>query len=192
MVLISVEGNIGSGKSTLVNMIRQKFPNVCIIDEPVDEWSSIIDKNGVGILERYYSDQKRWAFAFQMMAFITRAKRLRNLPESTIIITERSVFTDRAIFAKMLYDSGKIEDIEYTIYLKWFDELSSDIKVDHIIYMKTDPKICYDRVISRGRQGESIPLEYLEGCHKYHEEWLSNEIVHINPTEEDLRQLFHQ
>ncbi len=191
MVLISIEGNIGSGKSTLVKKIREKFPHVVIVDEPVEEWASITDSNGVGILERYYSDQKRWAFAFQMMAFITRAKRLINIDKNAIVITERSVFTDREIFAKMLFDAGKIEDIEYSIYLKWFDELSKGIKVDQIIYMNTPPEVCCDRVISRGRKGESIPLEYLQDCHKYHEEWMSHETsVIMNPSDEKLNEIF--
>ena len=55
-----------------------------------------------------------------MMAFITRVRRLREALEKNpgkVIVTERSVFTDREIFAKMLHDGDKIEDIEYTIYL---------------------------------------------------------------------------
>ena len=175
MTLISIEGNIGSGKSTLVNKIREKYSHVVIIDEPVEEWASICDTDGTTILEKYYGDQERWAFAFQMMAFITRVRRLSNIPSDKIVITERSVFTDKAIFAKMLYDSKKISEIEYKIYLKWFDEFASTIQIDHIIYMKTPPEVCYERVISRGRQGESIPLEYLQDCHKYHEDWLANE-----------------
>ena len=49
---------------------------------------------------------------------------------------------------------SQIEDIEHTIYLKWFDELAGSIRVDGIIYVKTDPWICHERVKSRNRQGE--------------------------------------
>lgn len=192
MTLISIEGNIGSGKSTLVNHIRKEYPHVVIVDEPVEEWSSITDLDGTTILEKYYGDQERWAFAFQMMAFITRVKRLSCIPKDKIVITERSVFTDKAIFAKMLYDSKKISEIEYKIYRKWFDEFASTIKVDHIIYMKTPPTVCFDRVISRGRQGETIPLEYLEECHVYHEKWLSNgDNIIENPCKECLDNLLN-
>ncbi len=159
------------------------------MDEPVDEWSTVIDSQGVSILEKYYADQKRYAFAFQMMAFITRASRLRLALEKNpgaVIVTERSVFTDREIFAKMLHDAGKIEDIEYTIYLKWFDELVGAIKVDGIIYIKMEPDICFQRVLKRNRQGEAIPLDYLETCHKYHENWLSEaKNVLVNPSSEN-------
>jgi len=129
------------------------------------------------------------------MAFITRVTRLRQAIEKNpdkIIVTERSVFTDREIFAKMLHDAGKIEEIEYSIYLKWFDELVGSIKVDGIIYVKTEPDVCYSRVIKRARQGEHIPLEYLQECHKYHEKWLSKSDVEvlINPSEDRIQSWF--
>ena len=184
MTLISIEGNIGAGKTTLVELLKTKFPQVVFVDEPVDEWSTIRDSEGVTILEKYYGDQKRYAFSFQMMAFITRVRRLRlaikNNP-GKVIVTERSVFTDREIFAK-------IEDIEYTIYLKWFDELVGDIQVDGILYVRVEPETCFERVLKRNRQGESIPLEYLQACHEYHESWLAlNTRVWTNPDEDQIR-----
>lgn len=197
MTLISVEGNIGAGKSTLIESLKKSFPSVVFVDEPVEEWAEITDSNGVTILEKYYGDQKRYAFTFQMMAFITRVRRLRDAikknPGATII-TERSVFTDREIFAKMLHDENKIEDIEYKIYLKWFDELVGDIKVDGVIYVRASPEVCLEHVIQRGRQGESIPLEYLKNCHEYHEDWLiegttASHWVCINPSEDQIRTL---
>ena len=69
------------------------------------------------------------------------------LHKNVIIISERSVFTDKEIFAKMLYDDDKIEDIEYNIYLKWFDEFVKDIQISGIIYVNTNSEICEKRVI---------------------------------------------
>ena len=197
MTLISVEGNIGAGKSTLLESLKTKFPGLIFVDEPVEEWSTITDSNGVSILEKYYADQTRYAFSFQMMAFITRVRRLREALEKNpgkVIVTERSVFTDREIFAKMLHDDGKIEDIEYTIYLKWFDELVGKVKVDKIIYVRVEPEECFKRVLHRNRQGESIPLEYLKGCHEYHEKWLSGGTprggpnVLVNPSDDQIQE----
>ncbi len=129
------------------------------------------------------------------MAFITRVRRLRLAIEQNpgkVIVTERSVFTDREIFAKMLYNDKKIEDIEYTIYLKWFDELVGQVKVDKIIYVRVEPEECFKRVLHRNRQGESIPLEYLQSCHEYHEKWLSNGTsrganVLVNPSDDQIQ-----
>ena len=175
MKIISIEGNIGSGKSTLIKMLKKK-ENLIFLPEPVDEWNKIVDSNGTNILEKYYSNQKRYAFSFQMMAYITRLKQLLecNASENSIIITERCLYTDREIFAKMLYDSGMIEDIEYSIYLHWFDYFIKNIEINHFIYLRNDPEVCLQRIHIRDRKGETIPIEYLINCHKDHENWLNN------------------
>lgn len=175
MTIISIEGNIGSGKSTLLKRISEINSNVVTLQEPVDVWNSIKDENGKTILELYYADQKKWAFAFQMMAFITRAKKLREAVENNpgkVIVTERSVFTDKNIFAMMLHDSGIIDEVEYSIYIHWFNELTRGIQVDRIVYVRTEPTECEFRIKCRNRTGETIPLEYLASCHDYHEKWL--------------------
>ena len=179
-LIISVEGNIGSGKSTLLEKLRQHYtndPTIGFVQEPVDLWGPVRDTNGVTILEKYYSDQKKYAFSFQMLAFISRLAILRqSLRSSTykVIIIERSIYTDAQVFAKMLFDDKKIEDIEYTIYMKWFDEFIHDLPPIHIVYVRADPDVCFQRVIKRARHGEAIPLDYLTNCHLYHETWLSN------------------
>ena len=186
--LISIEGNIGSGKSTFLEHLREKYKTNCdcsclsnniqvvFAPEPVKEWQDIKDKNGVNILEKFYQDQEKYAFSFQMMAYISRLSILKNLIKNSdsskplFIITERSLFTDRYIFAKMLYDQHKISEIDYQIYLRWFDEFS--IPVTHCVYLRSDPSICDMRVKKRARQGEEIPLTYLEACHTYHEQYV--------------------
>ena len=175
MTIISIEGNIGSGKSTLLKRLADTNQDVVTLQEPVDMWNSVRDENGKTIIELYYADQKRWAFAFQMMAFITRVRILKEAIKSNsgkIIVTERSVFTDKNIFAMMLHDSGVMSDIEYSIYLRWFDELTEGIKIDKVVYVRTEPSECEWRIKCRNRVGENIPIEYLQSCHEYHEKWL--------------------
>ena len=75
----------------------------------------------------------------------------------------------------MLYDDKKISLIEYTIYKRWFDEFISEVPVSKVIYVKTEPEIAHRRVVIRNRPGEQIPIEYLERCNKYHEDWLLSE-----------------
>ena len=90
-----------------------------------------------------------------------------------VIITERSLYTDKLVFAKMLYDSGKIEYINYQIYLNWFDTFSSEFPVNKIIYVKASPEVCYNRIAKRSRSGEdNIPLDYLSNCNLYHNNML--------------------
>lgn len=182
--IVSIEGNIGSGKSTLLENLRKHYKNnecVIFLREPVDEWEKIKDSDGNTMLKKFYSDTTKYSFAFQMMAYISRLKILKNTIKSFadnkeyIIITERSLYTDRYVFAKMLFDDNKIEDVCYQIYLNWFDEFIEDFRIGHSIYIKALPDKCYERIHTRAREGEElIQLSYLEVCHKYHEEFLEN------------------
>jgi deoxyadenosine/deoxycytidine kinase len=173
-MIISIEGNIGSGKSTFLSYLKSKNTKIVFVREPVDEWESVRDtESGKSIIEKFYEDQEKYSFSFQMMAFISRFSLLRKAIQenpNAIIITERCLYTDKFVFAKMLFDMKKIEDINYQIYCKWFEEFSQEIPVSKIIYIKTNPIICFSRIQQRNRKGETIiPLEYLEHCHEYHE-----------------------
>ena len=119
----------------------------------------------------------KYAFSFQFMVFISFIEILKKTIENNpnaIIITERSIETNKNIFAKMLYDGGFIEDINYKIYLKWFNFFAGDYSVDKIIYIRSNPEVCLDRVKQRARDGEElIKIDYLETCDKYHEEFIA-------------------
>jgi deoxyadenosine/deoxycytidine kinase len=189
-IIVSIEGNIGSGKSTLLANLRKHYTNdsnVVFLKEPVDECEKIKDENGTTILEKFYGNQEKYSFPFQMMAYVSRLKVLRDTLKNirhvenkkTIIITERSLYTDKMVFAKMLYDSGKIEHINYQIYLNWFDTFSEEFPVHKIVYVKTMPENCHSRIVKRGRDGEgNIPLDYLNSCNNYHNEMLDKSATH--------------
>lgn len=175
VLFVSIEGNIGSGKSTLLRNLREKYSNdkkIVFVDEPVEEWESIQNEHGMPMLQLFYNDQKTHAFAFQMMAFISRLSKLKEAVDKNpgaIIVTERSLYTDKMVFAQMLRDSKEILYEHHQIYLKWFETFVCDYPVDKIIYVNTPPKICHERIAIRSRNGESvIPLDYLEKCHNYH------------------------
>lgn len=183
ITIVSIEGNIGSGKSTLLETLKTIFKDnayIIFLREPVDEWEKIKDKDGNTMLQKFYANQREYSFAFQMMAYISRLTILRetvrdimkkndNNKSKYIIITERSLYTDKYVFAKMLFDQGKIEDVNFQIYLNWFDEFAKDFPVNDIIYVNTEPEKCYERIHKRARVGEEvIPLSYLKSCHTYH------------------------
>jgi deoxyadenosine/deoxycytidine kinase len=190
--IISIEGNIGSGKTTLLSNLQEYYKNnsnVVFLKEPVDEWGKIKDENGETILKKFYADQEKYSFPFQMMAYVSRLKVLRdtlkkiknnsNNPNNSniIIITERSLYTDKMVFAKMLYDSKKIEYINYQIYLNWFDTFSEEFPVHKVVYVQTEPEKCYQRIVKRSRTGEeNIPLEYLTSCSNYHNNMLDKNL----------------
>ena len=178
-MIFSIDGNIGSGKSTIVRQLKKALetnPTFIFLEEPVSEWETIKTSDGTTILEKFYNDQDKYAFSFQMMAYISRLAQLRKTIRENPdchIVTERSIYTDRNVFAKMLYDDKKIEEINYQIYLKWFEEFAKETKIDHIIYIDTTAKKCHERIQKRDRTGEScIPLEYLRKCEMYHDIWI--------------------
>lgn len=125
-----------------------------------------------------------------MMAYISRLSLLKKCVEENpdaIIITERCLYTDRYVFAKMLYDDGKLDEIEYQIYLKWFNDFNDLIKVQKTVYLKTCPTICHERINKRQRDGEgNISIDYLQNCHKYHQNmihYMYNENESVNDNE---------
>ena len=180
--IISIEGNIGTGKSTILENLEKNINNIhpnkiIFLKEPVDIWESIKDENGRTILEKFYKDQRRYAFTFQVMAYISRLSLLKRAikenPDCEIIIIERSLIADKNIFMQMLYDDGQVEKMEYEIYNRWYSEFIEEYRVNAIIYLDSDPEVCSKRINCRNRNGEDgIPLSYLEKCRDYHTKWL--------------------
>ena len=73
----------------------------------------------------------------------------------------------------MLYDSQMIEDVNYQIYLKWFDTFAEEFPINGVVYISSDPNVCKERIQKRSRTGEDgISLNYLKECNKYHDEMI--------------------
>ena len=77
--IYSIEGNIGSGKSTFIDILKKenKLQNVIYLEEPVEVWETIKDKSEETILEKFYKNQNKYSFSFQMMAYISRLSELK-------------------------------------------------------------------------------------------------------------------
>jgi deoxyadenosine/deoxycytidine kinase len=187
-MIISIEADIGGGKSTFLKMLNEKYPDLfCVIYEPLDEWLKTSEEVGDNILGLLYKDIDRWAYTFQHNAFLTRVQKIENeRDDSKIIVTERSVISDYNVFAKMLRDDRHINDIEYKIYLNWMEFLNKKHNTipDKIVYLRTDPKVAHSRLMKRNRNEEKgVSLEYLEKVNKYHEDWLINGENNIEKSE---------
>lgn len=184
-MLISIEGNIGTGKTTLINILKKKFGkknNVIFVEEPLNQWLNLKDKDGKNILGKFYEDQERWSYSFQMHAFITRSKDiLRQNTDENVIIIERSVLTDCNVFAKLLYNSGKISEMEWQLYNEWFTWLTQhfeSVKPDKFVYLRAEPEVSYQRMLKRTRDEENnVPLEYLQAVSEKHDEWLLSDDI---------------
>jgi deoxyadenosine/deoxycytidine kinase len=178
VMILSLEGNIGAGKTTFLSALAERYPEYHIVLEPIDEWTKQYD--GSSILELFYSDKARWAFTFQafvLQTLVAAVKKVIHSPctvspsQKRIIITERSALTSRYVFAQMLKDAGCITELEWCLYLRIFDEWA--MPLSGIIYLNTDPETSAKRIEKRGRHGETVSMEYLEELDRRHRAWIN-------------------
>lgn len=172
--MILLEGNIGAGKSTLGRVIASSNA-FDFIEEPTTVWREGFASN---MLDLFYSDTRRWAFTFQICAFVTRAKTWREvlaMTDHSRVVLERSVFCDRYVFAENCYRLGLMTPTEYQLYCGLWDFLVTNycVQPDLILYLRTPAEVCLQRIKVRDRAEESgIPLEYLVQLEALHDEWL--------------------
>lgn len=200
VTIVSLDGIPGAGKSTLLRELSSKLhgisrQKIICLQEPVEEWSRLIDSAGNTLFSLYYNDQKRYALAFQLQVLHTRFELLENTinenPDA-MIITERDLMTDYKIFTQMLYDRGMFEEIEFKLYKTLYD--SYQRRLDALcsvtkkrIYLTTSAKVSYQRMKFRDRKEErEIEIEYLENVEKYHKSVLlsEKEVLCIDGDEE--------
>lgn len=179
--IVSIEGNIGVGKSTFIDIVRSKIPDSESVSEPIDIWLNIRDGENLNILQAFYDDKKRWSYTFQNLAYVTRMMTIEDKIKTTAkgtIFLDRSLDTDKNVFAKMLKDDGSISELESKIYDYWSCFYETHIRTTiqkNIIYLRCSPEVAHERIIKRGRvEEQNIPFEYIKSVHQYHENWLLN------------------
>lgn len=191
---IAIEGNIAAGKSTFLDLVS-KHTDLQVYQEPVCDWTSVplegeCDKSAPNnLLERFYADPSRWGLTFQQYVIFSRVKSLHENKENCdpgAFLTERSVWGDRLVFVRNLYKQGVMSDLEYSLYCHQHTfclQQCPDANPDAILYLKTSPEICLERLKNRGRSEETaVTLEYLQQIHRRHEEWLIEKSVNIPPS----------
>jgi deoxyadenosine/deoxycytidine kinase len=178
-LLLSIEGNIGAGKSTLLEGLKKAHPEWVFIDEPVGNWLLFKDEaSGKSLLELYYEDRKRWGYTFQTRVLLTRMQTIRQAfetwKEARVFILERSLESDRALFAMLMKEEGDMNSIEWQLYEEWYSHIHSLVPaVEKFVWLDIAPDICAERIQKRAREGEDgICLQYLMDMQKVHQEWL--------------------
>jgi len=189
---ISVEGNVGSGKSTVLNFFKQ-YPDISVYPEPVSTWTNL---NGTNYLDLVYKNQTRWGMTFESLVMQTMLEiQLRDCRNYTTLqdlattkpntpavkMMERSLLATRHIFVRNLNNTIAMED--FKVLESWLDRLNRmqqiDTGVDVIIYLRTDPSVTIKRVAKRHRHEEmDVPLKYYQGLNQLYEDWL----IHGNST----------
>lgn len=188
--LISLEGNIGAGKTTVLDKMRERFPTWIAIDEPVETWFTIKNEKGESMLEVFYKDRKRWSYTFQNCALITRYQNIEKAINDArikhfndggvhVFLTERCLDTDYHVFTKMLKDEGSIDKLELDLYHRLLCQLrSTATPLSAILHVNTSPTSCADRIRKRGRSGEdAITLDYLTALDQHQMKWLKETTI---------------
>ncbi|XP_051896882.1 deoxycytidine kinase 2-like [Pristis pectinata] len=200
---ISVEGNIAVGKSTFAGLLQQMGSDQWeIVPEPIGKWCNVstssnskepaAQKSVGNLLQMLYQDPHRWSYTFQSHSCMSRIKthlapllpRLLKAAEP-VQIFERSVYSDRYVFASSLYELGCLNATEWAIYQDWhtflLNQFGIRIALEGIIYLQASPEKCLERLQQRGRNEEkNVQLDYLEKLHSQHENWLVNKSTQVH------------
>jgi len=173
-IVLSIEGNIGAGKSTFLKILISHFGEdmIEILPEPVEAWT---DCGGHNLLQSFYADATRYAYTFQTFAVVTRLMQQQRTPQAKPIrILERSALSDR-LFARNCFEDGLMSGLEWAAYDEWWSFFTHSVPgaPDGIVYLTTTPETCFRRMSIRNRSEEKgVPIEYLRQLHERHEDWL--------------------
>lgn len=169
-MLVLLEGNIAAGKTTLGERLAASG-RFAFYPEPLAQWQTGYAAN---LLERFYADTPRWAFTMQIGAFVTRANALAQRRPGAHSVFERSIYCDRHVFAKNLYEQGLLDETEWGVYAQFWEYAAAAVPhPDAILYLRTPAEECYRRLQVRARAEEStVSLEYLQQLEAQHDAWL--------------------
>ncbi|MBC8489019.1 MAG: deoxynucleoside kinase [Bacteroidetes bacterium] len=164
---VSVAGNIGSGKSSLTRLISEKLSWTPYFESVKDN----------PYLEDFYNDMLRWSFNLQVYFLSHRFRIHKEILElEKSVIQDRSIYEDVEIFAKNLFEIGKMEKRDYENYRNLFKEMTSYLKApDLLIYLKADISTLLNQIKTRGRDFEkNIDKNYIEKLNTSYDKWINN------------------
>lgn len=170
---IVVEGNIGSGKSTLLQYFSRN-EKVEIHHEPVQQWQNV---NGINLFQMMYSNPEQYGFPFQIYAALTMLQTHLKASTKPVKMMERSVLSVKNCFIENLRENNTIEPVLIDVMNEWlsFHQENFPVKIDYIIYLRTNPETLIKRIQKRGRHEEkNVTIEHLRQIHLLYEKWLTN------------------
>jgi deoxyadenosine/deoxycytidine kinase len=161
---ITIAGNIGVGKSTLVSLLAKKLGW-----EPVME---AVTENPY--LADFYRDMNRWSFHSQVFFLVRRLQQHHALlQQASPILQDRSVYEDAEIFARNLYHQQNLSERDWECYYDLYQTLTRMLRPpDLVIYLRASVTTLRRRIIQRGREYEqNIAEDYLLDLNLLYDNW---------------------
>jgi deoxyadenosine/deoxycytidine kinase len=164
---IAIAGNIGVGKSTLVEFLSRTY-GISPYYEPSEDNPYLPD---------FYEDMKRWSFHSQLYFLSNKFRIHQDLDRMPgLVVLDRTIFEDAEIFATALHDMKCMDDRDWATYCAFYKSILEAIKPpDLMIYLRCSMRTLRKRIKLRGRQMEAdIPLTYLKRLECLYENWIAS------------------
>ena len=159
MPIITIDGNIGSYKTSILNYFHKNY-KLAIDLEPVDNWTEY--------LANLYNTPNS-SYDFQIKVWIDRCW-IQEKTNMTILM-ERSPYFIKNVFVRKAYEDKTINDAEYENIIRLHKTTDELWKPNGYIYLRSEPEKCLQRINKRGRYAEkNVKLEYIQNLHELHEQ----------------------
>jgi len=163
---IAVAGNIGSGKTTLTNLLAKQF-----------KWKAFYENiENNPYMHSFYNDMQRWSFNLQIYFLSSRLKQIIEIQSNKkTVIQDRTIFEDAYIFAPNLHSMGLMTTRDFENYKELFEQINSLLKpLDLLIYLRASVPTLVQQIQKRNREYENaIRLDYLTCLNERYEAWIS-------------------
>ena len=165
-LFVAIAGNIGSGKSSLTQLLSEHF-----------KWKPYFESvEDNPYISDFYSDMSRWSYHLQIYFLANRFKYYKEIIKSSeSVIQDRSIYEDAEIFARNLHDIGKMTERDYANYILLFHEMSENIKPpDLMIYLQANVDTLMKNISKRGQNFEhGIQRLYIEQLNSLYDDWIA-------------------
>ena len=164
---IAISGNIGAGKSTLVDFLSRTY-NIEPFYEPNEDNPYLPD---------FYQDMRRWAFHSQLYFLSNKFRLHQQLDQAPgVVVLDRTIFEDAEIFATALRDMRRMDKRDWQTYWGFYQTILRAIQPpDLMIYLRCSMRTLRKRIRMRDRDMErDVPLSYLKRLERLYEQWIAD------------------